>query len=93
MYRRAVPTLLLCLILAIPGISQTDGRSIQEEQDYAFAVGLYRDRMYRMAHEEFQKFVRTYPNSAKAMNARFLSIESLFFWSNIVKPNGGIRNS
>lgn len=51
---------------------------IAEEQDYAFAYGLYSDSLYQMAAEQFDKFLAKYPKSVKAVDASFLAIECRF---------------
>jgi len=49
-----------------------------EEQDYLFAVGLYRDSLFQLAGEQFEAFIIKYPNSSKRHEATFLSAECLF---------------
>ena len=51
---------------------------IAEEQDYAFAYGLYSDSLYRLAGEQFDKFLSKYPKSIKAVDATFLAVECRF---------------
>jgi len=51
---------------------------IAEEQDYAFAYGLYSDSLYRMSAEQFDKFLAKYPKSIKAVDASFLAVECRF---------------
>src|SRR3989304_8912037 len=49
-----------------------------EEQDYAFAYGLFKDGLYQLAADQFDLFVKKYPASMKKVDATFLSIESRF---------------
>lgn len=51
---------------------------IAEEQDYAFAYGLYSDSLYRLAADQFDKFLAKYPKSIKAVDASFLAVECRF---------------
>jgi TolA-binding protein len=59
----------------IPTVSSS---TVAEEQDYAFAVGLYRDSLFQLAGQQFEAFVGKYPNSIKRQDAAFLSVECLF---------------
>ncbi|HTP13677.1 MAG TPA: tetratricopeptide repeat protein, partial [Bacteroidota bacterium] len=52
---------------------------VAEEQDYAFALGLYRDGVYQMAEEQFGKFLERHPKSVKRGDALFLRSESRFY--------------
>jgi TolA-binding protein len=52
---------------------------IAEEQDYAFALGLYQDGVYQLAEEQFGKFLRQYPGSVRRMNASFLQSECRYY--------------
>ncbi|MEX2117615.1 MAG: tetratricopeptide repeat protein [Bacteroidota bacterium] len=49
-----------------------------EEQDYAFAYGLYGDGLYQLASVQFDAFLQKYPASLKRLDAFFLSVESRF---------------
>ncbi|MBI2619619.1 MAG: tetratricopeptide repeat protein [Ignavibacteriales bacterium] len=60
------------------GQSTTQPASIAEEQDYAFAYGLYGDGLFQIAGEQFDRFLEKYPSSLKRMDAYFLSIECRF---------------
>ncbi|HVN48118.1 MAG TPA: tetratricopeptide repeat protein, partial [Bacteroidota bacterium] len=44
-------------------------RTISEEQDYAFAIGLYRDSLYQVAEQQFENFIQQYPKSVKFEDA------------------------
>jgi len=57
---------------------QPSAPSIAEEQDYAFAYGLYKDGLFQLATEQFQRFVQRYPTSVKLPDALFLKAECLF---------------
>ncbi|KKU82491.1 MAG: Outer membrane assembly lipoprotein YfiO [Microgenomates group bacterium GW2011_GWA2_47_8] len=69
-------------VLASAALSQvnTSGKpsGLAEEQDYAFAYGLFKDGMYQLAADQFDQFVKKYPSSMKKTDAVFLSIESRF---------------
>ncbi len=70
---------LTVLITAAPSISfsQVAGGTVAEQQDYTFAIGLYRDSQYQLALEQFKKFLRNYPNSQRSDEILFLSGECL----------------
>jgi TolA-binding protein len=52
--------------------------SIAEEQDYAFAHGLYKDGLFQIAAEQFDRFAKKYPQSVKLQDALFLHADCLF---------------
>ena len=52
--------------------------NVAEEQDYAFAYGLYKDGLFQLASEQFQRFIQQYPRSIKVPDASFLKTECLF---------------
>lgn len=52
--------------------------TIAEEQDYAFAHGLYKDGLFQLASEQFERFIQQYPRSIKLPDAFFLKAECLF---------------
>lgn len=52
--------------------------TVSEEQDYAFAYGLYRDSLFQLAGQQFESFVLKYPSSFKLQEASFLGIECAF---------------
>jgi TolA-binding protein len=52
--------------------------SIAEEQDYAFAYGLYKDGMFQLAEQQFGRFIQHYPSSVKLPDALFLKAECVF---------------
>ncbi|MDE3058941.1 MAG: tetratricopeptide repeat protein, partial [Bacteroidota bacterium] len=63
----------------IPSLTgQATASDVQEEQDYAFGYGLYKDKLYQLAYDQFQKFLSNYPNSLKRPDAMFLSGECRF---------------
>ena len=81
--RKRLPILFLCFILLAPAllsqvINSSKPGGLAEEQDYAFAYGLFADGLYQLASEQFDKFVEKYPASSKKIDAVFLSIESKF---------------
>ncbi len=51
---------------------------IAEEQDYAFAYGLFSDSLYRLAGEQFDRFLTKYPKSIKVVDASYLAVECRF---------------
>jgi len=59
-------------------VSLLQAPTVAEEQDYAFAYGLYRDSLFQLAGQQFQTFVTKYPNSLKRQDAVFLGAECLF---------------
>jgi len=63
--------------------------SVAEEQDYVFASGLFRDRLYQLAQQQLQSFSEKYPNSLKRAEAQFLSNECLFFTDQFSKALAG----
>jgi len=52
--------------------------NIAEEQDYAFAHGLYKDGLFLIATEQFDKFIKKYPQSVRIQDAQFLRADCLF---------------
>jgi TolA-binding protein len=59
-------------------VSLQQAPTVAEEQDYAFAYGLYRDSLFQLAGQQFQTFTLKYPNSMKRQDAAFLGAECLF---------------
>ncbi|HTY35492.1 MAG TPA: tetratricopeptide repeat protein [Bacteroidota bacterium] len=51
--------------------------NIAEEQDYAFAHGLYRDGLFQIAAEQFQRFAQKHPQSVRIQDALFLRADCL----------------
>jgi TolA-binding protein len=71
---------------------QTSGISsltVEEEQDFAFAMGLYQDSLFQLAGRQFESFSSKYPNSAKRQESDFLRCECLFQSSQFQKAEGG----
>lgn len=52
--------------------------TIVEEQDYAFAYGLFRDGLFQQALDQFSAFIKKYPQSLKVQDARFLHADCFF---------------
>ncbi len=52
--------------------------TVAEEQDYAFAYGLFRDGLFQNAAEQFGNFVKKYPASIKVQDAQFLHADCFF---------------
>ena len=59
-------------------ISPVSPPSIVEEQDFAFAFGLYSDSLFQLAGQQFETFVQKYPKSIKRQDAEFFGAECLF---------------
>ena len=70
-------TLFIALLAVIPSISlcQVAGDRVEEQQDYSFAVGLYRDGQYELALQQFGSFLKNYPSSQRVDEITFLSGE------------------
>lgn len=54
-------------------------RSAAEDQDYTFGYGLFQDKLYSLAAEQFESFVRKYPSSIRLQDALFLLAECSYF--------------
>lgn len=71
--------------------------SVAEEQDYAFAFGLYSDSLFQLAGQQFDTFVQKYPKSIMRQDAEFFGAECLFqsaqFQKASAKYNGFIQNN
>ena len=78
-------SLIVMLFISIPLrplAAQSSTAGIQEEQDYAFAFGLYQDKLYQLASDQFQKFIDQYPASSKRPDAIFLYAECRYAMGN-----------
>ena len=84
--RRIVHLSLIVVLLSglplHPLTAQIGNAGIQEEQDYAFAFGLYQDKLYQLASDQFQKFIDQYPASPKRPDAIFLYAECRYAMGN-----------
>jgi len=74
---------LVLLLMSVPSASQAQNlpvlnSTIAEEQDYAFAYGLFRDGLFQNAAEQFGTFVKKYPQSMKVQDAQFLHADCFF---------------
>jgi tetratricopeptide (TPR) repeat protein len=80
---RKVKYCLLALILAMTfcGTAMSASTTAQSEQ-LDFANGLFLRKMYSMAIDEYQKFIKTYPSASEIKDAYFMSAESFFFLNN-----------
>ena len=58
-------------------MSQAAGGTVAEQQDYAFAIGLYRDGQYPVAFQQFKAFLKNYPGSHRTDEITFLAGECL----------------
>jgi TolA-binding protein len=67
----------IILLFAAPAVSlcQVAGGTVAEQQDYSFAVGLYRDGQYPLALQQFKAFLRNYPSSQRTDEITFLAGE------------------
>ena len=78
-------------------ISPSSFSSVAEEQDYAFALGLYSDSLYQLASRQFDLFVQKYPGSIRRQDAEFFGAECMFqsaqFQNAAVKYLGFIQNN
>lgn len=87
--------MLFVVVVAFETKAQVDAiqtAKVTEEQDYAFAYGLYKDGLFQFAHEQFQRFLEKYPSSIKRPDAMFLSVESLFQQEHFEIANLGYKN-
>lgn len=73
------PLVLLFIVSASPLDAQVSAsavsQSVAEEQDFAFAYGLYKDNLYQQALDQFNTFVEQYPKSLRRSEAEFLAID------------------
>ncbi len=71
--------IFVALVEGFPSISlcQVAGGKVEEQQDYSFAVGLYRDGQYELALQQFRSLLKNYPNSQRIDEITFLSGECL----------------
>jgi TolA-binding protein len=74
---RAVIFISLLLITPTVSLCQVAGTSVAEQQDYSFAVGLYRDGQYPLALQQFKAFLKNYPSSQRVSEITFLAGECL----------------
>jgi len=77
------PVFVVSFLLAVPyvGLPQNlpvPNSTIAEEQDYAFAYGLFKDGLFQNAAEQFTNFVKKYPQSIKIQDAQFLYADCFF---------------
>lgn len=54
-------------------------RSAVEDQDYAFCYGLFQDKLYQMAKEQLDAYIKKYPSSIRRQDALFLRAECSYF--------------
>ena len=77
---RSLRTVILTLLTAfvpVVSYSQVAGGTLAEQQDYTFAVGLYRDGQYALALQQFKNFLKNYPNASRSDEITFLCGECL----------------
>ena len=99
-------TFLLLFLLTVSGfvlstsaqeILPVSSPSVVEEQDYAFAFGLYSDSLFQLAGRQFETFVQKYPKSIKRQDAEFFGAECLFqsaqYQNSTAKFNAFIQNN
>ncbi|HUI31661.1 MAG TPA: tetratricopeptide repeat protein [Candidatus Acidoferrales bacterium] len=68
----------IILLFALYSVASSQVTSVTEQQDYSFAVGLYRDAQYDLALQQFKSFLKNYPTTRHAEEITFLSGECLF---------------
>ncbi|MFH0990454.1 MAG: tetratricopeptide repeat protein [bacterium] len=77
-----IALILFCTLFSFTALkaqeSTVANSKIVEEQDYAFAYGLYKDALYQLAIDQFDKFLQKYPSSLKFQDAKFLRTECVF---------------
>ena len=56
-------------------------RSASEDQDYAFAHGLFQDKLYQLSLEQFENYLKKYPSSIRRQDALFLRAECSYHLS------------
>ncbi|MFZ1729778.1 MAG: tetratricopeptide repeat protein [Bacteroidota bacterium] len=81
MVRSTVLLLLLALLLSVEGSAQV--KNLKEQQDYAFALGLFKDKNYQLSLEKFQKFTSDYPESQLFPDAVYYQAESQYQNANL----------
>jgi TolA-binding protein len=69
--------LFVALVSFIPSVALSQGTGIAEQQDYSFAIGLYRDGQYDLALQQLSSFLKNYPNTQHVEEITFLSGECL----------------
>lgn len=73
------PLLLVLLVLAVlAGTAAAQPANLKEEQDYAFALGLFNDGNYQMSLVKFREFLTNWPRSELRLDAEYYVAESLF---------------
>ncbi|MBR9977403.1 MAG: outer membrane protein assembly factor BamD, partial [Bacteroidetes bacterium] len=81
MVRFTVLLLLLAILPVVAGNAQE--RSFKEEQDYAFALGLFKDNNYQLAFEKFRQFTISHPQSHLLPDAEYYMAESQYQNANL----------
>lgn len=69
--------LIVFLFYAVPSVSFSQVTDVTEQQDYSFAVGLYRDGQYDLALQQFNSFLMNYPTTRYTEEITFLAGECL----------------
>ncbi len=71
--------IVIVMVLVAPAVSlcQVAGGTVAEQQDYTFALGLYRDGQYPLALQQFKAFLSNYPGSRHVDEITFLAGECL----------------
>lgn len=83
-------TMLLAFVFLIATVcANAQQDDLKEQQDYSFALGLFRDRNYHLAYEQFIVFARTYPASDLTIDAQYYVAESLYQMGKLT--DAGIR--
>ncbi|HQT91853.1 MAG TPA: tetratricopeptide repeat protein, partial [Candidatus Kryptobacter bacterium] len=74
---RAVLFIILLFAAPVASLCQVAGGTVAEQQDYSFAVGLYRDGQYPLALQQFRAYLKNYPGSQRTDEITFLAGECL----------------
>ena len=69
--------LFVVLLCAVAPMALSQVTDVTEQQDYSFAMGLYRDGQYELALQQFSSFLKNYPNTQHVEEITFLSGECL----------------
>lgn len=79
-----IGALVLGALLAMSPLAAQVGspptqRSAIEDQDYTFCYGLFQDKLYQMAKEQLEVYIKKYPSSIRRQDALFLKAECSYF--------------
>ncbi|MCX7984427.1 MAG: tetratricopeptide repeat protein [Bacteroidetes bacterium] len=57
------------ILILVPSILA--GQDTKENSDFKLAVSLYNDKLYDLAYEQFQRFIKQYPTTQQGIEAQF----------------------